>query len=98
MSGERSRRDVLRALARGVGCLVLALAGHEARAAGPAGPAPRDRAARRRWALARMDEMGRERQRCRERFRDARRREECEAEFARLYRGYNEVYLEAARD
>lgn len=56
------------------------------------------REARRRWALARMDEVANERLRCRQRFRERTRVEACEAEHARRYREYNEIYLEAARE
>jgi hypothetical protein len=56
------------------------------------------RAARRRWALARMDEMAGERLRCRERFSVRRQVEACEADYVRRFREYNEVYLEASRD
>ncbi len=55
-------------------------------------------AARRRWALAKMDEMAQERQRCRERFKAPRQISECEAQYARRYREYNEIYLEASRE
>jgi hypothetical protein len=54
--------------------------------------------AKRRWALARMDEMSHERLRCRERFRLARQVSECEAQFNRRFRQYNEIYLEASRE
>jgi hypothetical protein len=56
------------------------------------------RAARRRWALARMDEMAGERLRCRERFTVRRQVDACEAEHVRRYREYNEIYLEASRE
>jgi hypothetical protein len=56
------------------------------------------RAARRRWAMAKMDEMANGALRCRERFSRPRQVQECEAEFTRRYREYNEIYLEAARD
>ena len=62
----------------------------------PAGPEAH--AARRRWALAKMDEMAHERQRCRERFKTPRQVSECEAQYARRYREYNEIYLEASRE
>ncbi len=61
-------------------------------------PGTSDKAARRRWALARMDEMANERLRCRERFTRQREVEACEADFTRRFRGYNEIYLEAARE
>lgn len=56
------------------------------------------RAARRRWALARMDEMANEMQRCRQRFQKKREIEACEAEFTRKFRQYNEMYLDASRE
>lgn len=70
------------------------LRGEGARSAGDA----EGRAARRRWALAKMDEMAQERQRCRERLRAPRQISECEAQYARRYREYNEIYLEASRE
>ena len=66
-------------------------------AAGPDPAAPRDREARRRWALARMDEMAGERLRCRERFKGPARSRSARRSFERRHRAYNEVYLEAAR-
>jgi hypothetical protein len=59
---------------------------------------PEAKAARRRWALAKMDEMANERLRCRERFKARGQVEACEAEFTRRFREYNEIYLEASRD
>src|SRR5262245_4121761 len=59
---------------------------------------PRDREARRRWALARMDEMAQERLRCRDRFKVPHQIRECEADFERRHRAYNEIYIEAARE
>jgi hypothetical protein len=56
------------------------------------------RASRRRWALARMDEMANERRRCRERYAKPRDVAHCEAEFTRRFNQYNEIYLEAARE
>jgi hypothetical protein len=56
------------------------------------------KAARRRWALARMDEMANERLRCRHRFEKRREIETCEASFDRRFREYNEIYVESARD
>jgi hypothetical protein len=67
----------------------------EERAAG--GP-PDERAARRRWALARMDEMAGERRRCRERFREPRQVLECEHRFQLRFQEYNRLYLEASRE
>jgi hypothetical protein len=64
-------------------------------------PGRRDAAqqeARRRWALARMDEVARDRQRCAERFRTPREVRECERPLERAYRRYNEAYLEASRE
>jgi len=76
----------------------VALVADEAAAAGSGGGPPGDREGRRRWALARMDEMAQERLRCRERFRAERQVRECEEEFARRHRAYNQVYLEALRE
>jgi hypothetical protein len=93
------RRDVIRGLAVAVLVGVLPMmvsSGAGATGAEPA--APRDREARRRWALARMDEMASERVRCHERFRTPREVRECQAEFERRYRAYNEVYIEASRE
>jgi hypothetical protein len=56
------------------------------------------KAARRRWALARMDEMANEARRCGQRFQKKREVEACEAEFTRKLRQYNEIYIEASRD
>jgi hypothetical protein len=67
-------------------------------AAGSDAAGPRDRESRRRWAMARMDEMAGERLRCRERFKLAQKARECEAEFERRHRSYNEIYIEASRD
>lgn len=65
----------------------------EREGAGPAG-----KAARRQWALRKMDEMANERLRCRERFKVRRQAEECEADYTRRFRGYNEIYMEASRE
>jgi len=59
---------------------------------------PEAKAARRRWALARMDEMANERLRCRQRFQKRREMETCEAEYDRRFRQYDEMYLEASRE
>jgi hypothetical protein len=56
------------------------------------------REARRRWALARMDEMAGEALRCRQRFQKKREIEACEAEFTRKFRQYNEMYIDASRE
>jgi hypothetical protein len=98
---EWVRRDVIRGLA--AAALAWALPSVESsRPADAAGSdtaaAPRDREARRRWALARMDEVANERLRCRERFRAPRQVRECEVELERRHRAYNEIYLEAARE
>lgn len=61
-------------------------------------PGPVEKAERRRWALAKMDEVANERRRCRDRHTAPRQVEACEAELARRFREYNEIYLEAARD
>ena len=60
-------------------------------------PAPAAPEARRRWALARMDEMAADQRRCRERFRRPAEISECEARYARRYRVFNEIYMEAMR-
>jgi pimeloyl-ACP methyl ester carboxylesterase len=99
-SGTRTRRDVIRGLAIAAllaAALPLAVSGVVADGPGPAA-APRDREARRRWALARMDEMALERLRCHERFRTPPEIRECQAEFERRHRAYNEIYIEAARE
>ena len=94
-----TRRDVIRGLATAALVGVLPLAPSGAVGDGPGSTAaPRDREARRRWALARMDEMAEERLRCRERFRTPRQVRECEADFERRRRAYNEAYLEALRE
>ncbi len=59
---------------------------------------PEAKAVRRRWALARMDEMANERLRCRQRFQKRREIETCEAEYDRRFRQYDEMYLEASRE
>jgi hypothetical protein len=56
------------------------------------------RAARRRWALAKMDEMANEVRRCQTRFQKKREIEVCETEFNRKLRQYNEIYIEASRE
>jgi hypothetical protein len=56
------------------------------------------RAERRRWALAKMDEMANEVRRCQTRFQKKREIEVCEAEFSRKLRQYNEIYIEASRE
>jgi hypothetical protein len=61
-------------------------------------PAGESRAARRAWALGRMDDMANERFRCAERLTKPREIEACEADFTRRYRQYNELYLEASRE
>jgi hypothetical protein len=45
-----------------------------------------------------MDEMAQERLRCHERFREPREVRNCQAEFERRHRAYNEIYIEAARE
>ena len=96
--GGLVRRDVIRGLAAAV---LLAVGALPARAESPGSPRPRDREtreARRRWALARMDEVAGERRRCAERFQSAQKIRDCQAECDRRYRVYNEVYVEALRD
>jgi hypothetical protein len=96
--GGWARRDVVRGLAfAALACVSVAFA-TPGDAAGADPATPRDREARRRWALARMDEMAGERLRCRERFKIPRQVRECETEFERRHRAYNEVYLEASRE
>jgi hypothetical protein len=99
-SGDRTRRRVIGGLVAAVLVSVVPQAGGGGESTtGPgAAAAPRDREARRRWALARMDEMARERLRCHERFRAAEEVRGCQAEFERRHRAYNEVYIEATRD
>ena len=93
-----ARRDVVRGVAlAALACASIATA-IPADAAGPDTAGPRDRETRRRWALARMDDMAGERLRCRERFKIPEKVRECEAEFERRHRAYNEVYLEASRE
>ena len=95
--------DVRRHGARGA-ALVLAIVASLGTVPGTAGEGtttggpPEERAARRRWALARMDEMAGERRRCRERFREARQVVECEHRFQMRFQEYNRLYLEAARE
>jgi hypothetical protein len=98
-SSEWVRRDVIRGVAAAMLASVLPLmTSGGAGAAGPEPPPPRDHEARRRWALARMDEMARERLRCSQRFRTPREVRECQAEFERRYRAYNDIYMETARE
>lgn len=95
----RVRRSVIQGLtAVALACVLPMVSTRGAGAAGPDPAAPRDREAKRRWALARMDEMAQERLRCRERFKAPRQIQQCETEFQRRHRAYNEVYLEASRD
>jgi hypothetical protein len=93
--GEWTRRDVIRGLAAAV---LLAAGTGTARAGSSAGSGPRDREARRRWALAQMDEMARERLRCSERFRSPKEIRDCQVVFEQRHRAYNEIYIEAARE
>lgn len=92
-----ARRNVVRGMALAAMVCVSVATALPAESAGSDPAGPRDREARRRWALARMDEMASERLRCRERFKVPRQVRECEAEFERRHRAYNEVYLEASR-
>ena len=93
------RRDVIRGLAAAMLASALPLmAPGGAGAVSPEPGPPRDREARRRWALARMDEMVGERLRCYQRFRTQREVRDCQAEFERRYRAYNDLYIEAARE
>jgi hypothetical protein len=98
-SWEWTRRDLIRGLARAALAAALPLVARGAGADGSAPAAvPRDREARRRWALARMDEMAQERLRCHERFREPRDVRQCQVEFERRHRAYNEIYVEATRE
>jgi hypothetical protein len=96
--GGWARRDVVRGLAFAALACMSVVPATPGDAAGADPATPRDREARRRWALARMDEMAGERLRCRERFKIPRQVRECETEFERRHRAYNEVYLEASRE
>jgi hypothetical protein len=91
---EWTRRSVIRGLATAAMVVALPLAA----SGGPAATSRQDREARRRWALARMDEMAQERLRCHERFRAPREVRDCQAEFERRHRAFNEIYLEASRE
>jgi hypothetical protein len=94
IDGEWTRRSVI----RGVALAALVAAVPLAAGGGPAA-APRDeREARRRSALAGMDEMARERLRCHDRFQEPRAVRDCQAEFERRHRAYNEAYIEASRE
>ncbi len=98
-SGDWMRRSLIRGLAAAALLSALPLGARPADADGAAaGSPPRDREARRRWALARMDEMASERLRCRERHKIPRLVRDCETDFERRHRAYNEVYQEAIRD
>ena len=90
-----TRRNIIRGLAATV---LLAVAPEAGGAEAPGGAGARDREARRRWALARMDEMARERLRCYDRFRAPQEIRDCQVEFERRHRAYNEVYIEATRE
>ena len=96
-SWDWTRRGVIHGLAVAALAAALPIAPSDALAEGPP-TQPREPEARRRWALARMDEMAQERLRCHERFRDPRAIRECQANFERRHRAYNELYLEAARE
>jgi hypothetical protein len=96
-SGDWMRRSLIRGLAAAALLSALPLGARPADGAATGYP-PRDREARRRWALARMDEMASERLRCRERLKIPRLVRDCEEDFERRHRAYNEVYQEAIRD
>jgi len=99
MSGGWIRRDVIRGVAAAVLTCVLPIVASRAASATSTEPAaPHDREARRRWALARMDEMASERLRCHVRFKTPREIRDCQAEFERRYRAYNDIYIETTRD
>ena len=91
---EWTRRSVIRGLATAVMVAAVPVAA----SGGPAAPSRQDRETRRRWALARMDEVAQERLRCHERFREPRAVRDCQAECERRHRAYNEIYIEAARE
>ena len=93
-----ARRDVIRGMAAAALALALPVIAPAGTAAGADLPAPRDREARRRWALARMDEMAKERLRCHDRFQSPREVRNCEGEFERRYHAYNDIYIEASRE
>ena len=84
-SGGWARRDVVRGLAFAALACVSVAPATPGDAAGADPATPRDR------------EAG-ERLRCRERFKIPRQVRECETEFERRHRAYNEVYLEASRE
>jgi hypothetical protein len=93
------RRGLVRWLAVAMCLSALPLGARPAGAdAAAGGSPPRDREARRRWALARMDEMAGERLRCRERFKEPRLVHECETSFDRRRQAYNAIYMEASRE
>jgi hypothetical protein len=96
-SRDWTRRSVIHGLAAAALVAALPIAPSDASANGPAAQ-PREPEARRRWALARMDEMAAERLRCHERFRTPKQIRDCQAEFERRYRAYNELYIEATRE
>jgi hypothetical protein len=98
MSEGWVRRDVIRSVAAAALAWALPLTTSREAGAGADQTAPRDREARRRWALARMDEMASERLRCRDKARTPREVRDCQAEFERRYRAYNEIYIEASRE
>ena len=94
-----ARRDVILGMAAAALALALpVMAPRGAASAGGDPPAPRNREARRRWALARMDEMAKERVRCHDRFTTPREVRNCQTESERRFHAYNEIYIEAARD
>jgi hypothetical protein len=94
-----ARRDVVRGVAAAALALTLpSVVAKGASATGPDSTAPRDREARRRWALARMDEISRDRLRCHDKFHKLREIRNCQEELERRYRAYNDIYLEALRE
>jgi hypothetical protein len=98
MTGGWIRRDVIRGVAAAVLVCLPIVTSRETGATGAEPTVPRDRDARRRWALARMDEMASERLRCPGRFKTPREIRDCQADFERRYRVYNDIYIETTRD
>ena len=92
--GEWARRSMIRGLAMAALVAALPLAAERRARRGVAGGAGGAAA-----VGARGDGRdGQERLRCHERFRDPRAIRDCQAEFERRHRAYNEVYIEAARE
>jgi hypothetical protein len=99
---RRARGLALAALA-GLGTVGPAAVGDGARAEPSTttrrdGAGPAQAEARRRWALARMDEVAQDRLRCRGRFKKPAEVEACRRPLDREYRRYDETCLDAARE